>query len=121
MCGQSEGQQKVFGGHLFLQLTFQPLLAFVVLAVRAVAVAAGVRYQYLVLAPRTLNLHLVAGLRAAALHGRQRPQVVGREFIAVVRDEVHCCGVDNGRQTDHLIFPQPMTKPSIKPLMRSMA
>ena len=55
-----EGQQKVFGGHLFLYLTFQPLLAFVVLAVRAVAVAAGMRHQTLMRTRRTLNLHLQA-------------------------------------------------------------
>ena len=41
----SEGQEEVFGRDLLLQLPFQPLLALVVLAVRAMAMAAGMRDQ----------------------------------------------------------------------------
>ena len=118
---QGKSQQKVFGWYLFLQLPFQPLLAFVVLAVRAVAMAAGVRHQDLMLAPRALHLHLGAGLRAAVSHGRQRPRVVGREFVAVLREEVGREGFDDGSEQDHLTSLQPMAKPSIKPLMCSMA
>ena len=38
---QGEGQQKVLGRHLFVELPFQPLLAFMMLAMRAIAMAAG--------------------------------------------------------------------------------
>ena len=42
---QGEGQQEVLRRHLLLQLPFQPLLAFMMLAVRAMSMAAGVRDQ----------------------------------------------------------------------------
>ena len=50
LLGQGEGQEKILGGHLFLELTFQPLLALMVLAVRTVAMAAGVGHQNLAVA-----------------------------------------------------------------------
>ena len=45
LFGQREGQQEIFGGHLFFELTFQPLLTLMMLAVWAVAVPAGVRHK----------------------------------------------------------------------------
>ncbi len=66
--GQGEGQQKVLGGHLLLQLTFQPLLTLMVLTVRAVAMTAGMGHQLLVLASRAFDLHHGAGLRATLFH-----------------------------------------------------
>jgi len=45
--GQREGDHEVGGRHQRLQLTLQPDLTFVVLAVRAGAVAAGVGYAAL--------------------------------------------------------------------------
>jgi hypothetical protein len=44
---QGEGEQEVLGRQLPLQLSFQPLLALVVLAVRAVAMTAGMGHQTL--------------------------------------------------------------------------
>ena len=93
--GQGEGQQKVLGRHLFLHLAFQPLLTLVVLAVRAVAMAAGMRNQYPMLTGRAFGLHLGAGLRAALLHGRECAPVVRRESVLVVRQEVGFEGVDD--------------------------
>ncbi len=61
LFGQGEGHQKILGGDLFLELTFQPLLAFMVLAVRTVAMAAGMRHQDLVVALGTLRQHLGTG------------------------------------------------------------
>ena len=66
---------KVLGRHLLLHLAFQPLLTLVMLAVRAVAMAAGVRHQELMRTFRALDLHLAAGLRAALFHGRECPIV----------------------------------------------
>jgi len=57
----------------------QPLLAVVVLTVRAVTVAAGMGNQAAVLALRALQLDLRAGVRAALPQGGQRPQVLGAE------------------------------------------
>ena len=64
-CGQGERQQKGLGGHLLLQLTFQPWLTLMMLAVQAVAVAAGMRHPFLMLTFRVFDLHHRAGLRAA--------------------------------------------------------
>jgi hypothetical protein len=56
-----------------------------VLTVRAVAVAAGMRHQFLVRTSRAFDLHHGAGLGAALLHRRQGPIVVGRESVPVLR------------------------------------
>ena len=38
---QGEGQQKILGWHLLFELPFQPLLAFMMLAMGTIAMAAG--------------------------------------------------------------------------------
>jgi len=58
---QCESQKKILGGNLFLELTFQPLLAFMVLAVRTVAMGAGMRHENLAVALRALRQHLGTG------------------------------------------------------------
>jgi hypothetical protein len=47
--------------------------------------------------------------------------VVSRESVPVLRQEVGAEGVDDLGQADHLTVPQVRRKPSIRPLMRSMA
>ena len=54
---QGEGQQKIVGGHLFVELALQPLLTLVVLAVGTIAMTAGVRHEGLVVALGALHLH----------------------------------------------------------------
>lgn len=119
--GQRERQQEIPGGHLLLELAFQPLLAFMVLAVRAVTMAAGVRHQRLVRTFAALELHLEAGLGAAPLHGRERPVVIRGKPVAVLRQKVRLERFDDRSQAGHLTCPQAMVKPSIKPLIRSSA
>lgn len=63
-----EGEQEVLGGDLLLHLALQPLLTLVVLAVRAVAMAAGVRHALVVCAFAAPDLHHGAGRGAAMLH-----------------------------------------------------
>ena len=92
-----------------------------VLAVWTVAMTAGVRNQALMLAAGALDVHLAARLGAAWFHGRECPRVLGFEFVPVLRQEVSAEGIDNGGEPDHLICPQEIPKPSIRPLMRSMA
>ena len=69
--GQGEGDEEILGRHLFLQLAFDPLLTFVILAMRAVAVAAGMRYENLAVAVFTLRRHQRALGGAAVLHRAQ--------------------------------------------------
>ena len=133
---QGEGDQKVASRHLLLQLAFEPLLTLMVLAVRAMAVAAGVRHQHLLRAAAALHLHLGAGLGAAAFDGCQRLHVTGVETVTVLRAEVLLEGVDDTGEPDHvgcsaldfpaltfppLTCPQVRLKPSISVLMRSIA
>ncbi len=47
--------------------------------------------------------------------------MVRRELIPVLRQEVRLEGFNDGSQADHLTCPQVMEKPSIRPLIRSMA
>ena len=61
LLGQGESQKKILGGNLFLELTFQPLLAFMVLAVRTVAMGAGMRHENLAVALRALHQHVGTG------------------------------------------------------------
>ena len=104
--GHRKGQQKVLGGHLFAQLALQPLLAFVMLAVRAVAMTAGVRHQPLVFAGAALDLHLGAVLGATVFDGAKRVSVFSAQPIAVLREEIGLEGFDDGGQADHLTCPQ---------------
>jgi hypothetical protein len=103
--GQGEGQQKILGGHLLLHLAFQPLLALMVLTVRAVAMAAGMRHQRLMRTLRAFDLHLGAGLRAAVLHGAQGALVSGQQTRAVLGEQFGFEGVDDRGQADHLTAP----------------
>ena len=119
--GQGEGQQKVLGGHLLFHLTFQPLLTLRVLTVRAVAMAAGVWHPFLLFAAGAFDLPHRAGRRATPFHRRECSIVVSGESVAVMRQEICLEGFDDGSEPDHLTFPQGISKPSIRPLIRSMA
>ena len=66
-----------------MQLTLQPLLAFVVLTVGTVAMPAGVRHEHLMVTVGTLRQHPRTERRAADPHGRQRLEV-GRQDRALV-------------------------------------
>jgi hypothetical protein len=47
--------------------------------------------------------------------------VLGGQPIPILRAEISLEGVDDRSEPDHLAGPQTEEKPSIKPLMRSMA
>ena len=91
------------------------------LAVWAVAMAAGVGHQFLMFASRAFDLHLGAGLCAALFDGRECAIVVRRESMPELRQEIRLEGIDDTRQPDHLTDPQVILKLSIRPLIRSMA
>ena len=52
---QGEGQQKILGGHLFVELSFQPLLALMMLAMGTIAMTAGMRDEDLFFAAVALR------------------------------------------------------------------
>ena len=78
---QSEGQQKILGGHLFVELPFQPLLALMMLAMRTIAMAAGMRDEDLFIAAVALRHHDGALRGAALLQGGQRFELAGQRIL----------------------------------------
>ena len=72
-----EGHQEVVGGHLTLQLALQPLLAFVMLAVRTRTVAAGMRHEALFGTVLALHLHPRAVCAAAGGNCRKGLMMAG--------------------------------------------
>ena len=92
-----------------------------VLTLWAVAMAAGMRHEFLMRAFAAFDSHLQARLRTAAFHCRQCASVVRRKSAPVLRQKVSLEGVNDASQPDHLTFPQSMEKLSIRPLIRSMA
>ena len=88
LLGTGEVPLKIHGGHLFVKLTFQPLLAFVVLTVGTVAMPARVRHEDLVVAIGTLRPHPRTEHSAAVLHGRQRLEVGRQDRTLVLVQEL---------------------------------
>ena len=91
------------------------------LAVRAVAMATGMRHSLLMPTGRALNVHLEAALRTAMFHRRQRLSVSRRQPVPILRQNICLEGLNDCRQADHLIRPQVREKLSMRPLIRSSA
>jgi hypothetical protein len=70
LFGKSESNQVVFGRELLVQLIFDPLLVFMVLAMRAVSVPTGVGNvsSFTAVMIGALRQHLRAMLLPALLH-----------------------------------------------------
>ena len=98
---QREGQQKVVGRDQALHLTFQPLLALVVLAVRAKAMAAGVRNEVVVGTVVALNRHHRAGRAAAIAQGREGLKLLEAQPVTKLRQEVRFEFGDDRAEADH--------------------
>ena len=98
---QREGQEKVVGRDEPLYLTFQPLLALVVLTVRAKLMAAGMRDEVVVRTVTALNLHHRTGRAAAIAHGRKGPKLLKAQTVAKLRQEVRFELGDDKAEADH--------------------
>ena len=116
---QREGDHEVGGRHQRLKLALQPDLCFVVLAVRAGAVAAGVGHAALLAAARALRQHAWRKAGAAALHCRQRLVLAGQKAVFVAPQQVWLEALDELGQRDHSTLPQPRVKLLISALMHS--
>ncbi len=92
---QGESEQKIRGRHLFLELTFQPLLPLMVLTVRTVTMTTGMGYELLMIALSALRQHLGTGCRAAILHGRERLEMGRENPIGVLLEELSLKGFNN--------------------------
>ena len=85
------------------------------------AMAAGVRYQRLVLALGAGGEHLGAGLSTAMLHRCEGVKVLGAQAVAVLVEEGRLEVLDDRGEADHLTAPQARVKPSMSALIRSIA
>ncbi len=94
---QGESQQEMIGRDQALHLTLQPLLAFVVLAVRAQTMAARVRHQRALFAVRAAKLHHRAGRAATAADSVECAALIGREAVPEAGVQV---GVEAGFRAD---------------------
>jgi hypothetical protein len=102
---QREGQQKMVGRDQALHLTFQPLLALVVLTVRAKAMAVGIRYEVVVRTVTALNLHHRTGRAAAIAQGREGTKLIEAQPVAKLRQEVRFEVADDRAEADHRVVP----------------
>lgn len=105
---QREGHQEVGGGHQSLELTLQPECGVMVLAVRAGAVAAGVRQHGVCGAARASGQHLRCKAAAAGLKRAQRLQVAGQQARAVLLPQGGLKLSDEVSQPHHDAAPTPM-------------
>jgi hypothetical protein len=82
LFGKSEGDQVVFGRKPFVQLIFDPLLIFMVLAMRAAPVTAGVGNisSCTAVMITALGQHLWAMILPALLHGPEGLRNVNRKL-----------------------------------------
>jgi hypothetical protein len=81
---QGEGQHEIVAQHLQPQLPLQPLLAFVLLAMRATAVPAGVRHDTLFVTGAAVRQHARRQRGAAVLHGDQRLPLAGQQQVRIL-------------------------------------
>jgi hypothetical protein len=116
--GQGKGEQEVRGWQPFVQLFFDPLAAFMVLAMGTVPVATGMGNIGLFLAVmvRTLGQHMRTMLLSTLAHGPQgffmprqgKGLVLGKETVTEL--------IDNRGEQDHLTPSQVISKESVREL-----
>lgn len=115
-----ESHQEIVGRDLTLELAFQPLLALKMLAMRAVAMAAGMRHEVSFVAGGTTRQHLWRHSRAAGFHGGQGLPLAGQHCVAILRQVSRFVAGNDFRKRD-LTTHQAIAKRSIKALMRTLA
>jgi hypothetical protein len=118
--GQSEGQHKILGWHLFVELSFQPLLAFIVLAMRTIAMSTGMRDEDLFFAAVTLYQHYRALSGATLFQRRQGFKLAGQRGL-ISRQKLGFKALDDRRKPYHLTPRQSMAKPLISALIKASA
>ncbi len=120
-CRQGECEQEVVGRHVALELPFQPLLAFVVLAVRATAMAAGMGHQTGLVtgAARRQETRRQGG--AALLHGGEGLTLAGQQGLAILPEVVRLEAGDDIGEGDHLTVPHWIEKRLIKASIQALA
>ena len=103
---EREGEHEVAGRHQRAELALQPDLGFVVLAVRAGPVAAGMGHAALLAAGRACGQHARRKAGAAALERRHRLLLAGQQAGAILLHERGLELRDDFGQRDHSTVPQ---------------
>jgi hypothetical protein len=121
--GQREGNQEVLARQPLVKLAFQPLAALVVLAMRAVSVAAGVGNIHPFTAPviRTLGQHVWSMLMSASGHGRQGFAMARQQSFIVDAEKAVFELVDNHGEQHYLRPPHSMSRELTKVLTANLA
>jgi len=117
---QGEGQQKILGRHLFLKLPFQPLLAFIVLAMRTIAMSTGMRDEDLFFTAIAKRHHDWALSGATMFQRRQGFKLAGQHGL-ISRQKLGFKALDDRGKPYHLTPRQSMAKPLISALIKASA
>jgi hypothetical protein len=118
---QGEGKHEIVAWHLAPELPLQPLLAFVLLAMRAAAMSAGMRHDALFVTGAAVRQHARRQRGAAALHGREGLALAGQQRVRILLEAVGFEAGNDGSQRNHLTAPHWIEKRCIKALMRVLA
>ena len=94
--GQGEGEQVILARDQFSCLALDPLLGFVGLAVRAAAMAAGMRDEDLLVAFRAGGLHAGGQAGPALPQGRERLELAWEHLVAILGQKGLLEGLDEG-------------------------
>ena len=103
------------------ELSLKPLLALVVLAVRAIAMTTGMRHDALLATRAAIRQHARGQVGAAALHGIKGSSVAGQDRGLILPQVIGLKALDDGAEGNHLTAPQCSVKLLIKLLMRVLA
>jgi len=91
-----ECDHEIIGRHLFLTLVFQPLLRFMMLAMRTVTVAAGMWKVLVAVTGVTMDLHHGTVAVSTGLHGCQRFTLRGKQAMTILVQKVAFKLLNNG-------------------------
>ena len=118
MLRQGEGDQVVLAWQPFFDLVFQPLLAFVVLAMGEIAVTTGMGNidPLTALVIRTASQHVQTMLVAASGHSLQCFDMAWQEIFLVAAVEAVLESVDDRGEQHHLSPPHLMSTELIREL-----
>jgi len=81
LSGECKGEQIVLGRQLFVELIFNPLLTFMILAMGTISMTAGMGYiaMSLTIVISTHGQHMRARFFSALFHGPQRFFMTGQD------------------------------------------
>ena len=121
LCRHRGSDHEIVDRQEFGLLPIELLPAFVVLAVGAAAVAAGMGQGHLIVTAIAFQHNHAAVFIAATTHGLQCPVMAWQKLLAVTLFKIAAVAIDQISKEDHQMSSQRMAKPATRSLMRSLA